>query len=113
MFLLPSRKTGAPGPAWDLHPAAFSKLFRPQAGPVDGQVMARIQPLLLDGILAANTLPGHFEFARTRTAQTAAGMIDLHWTDVSGATLCELWTWCAAAIVATTRRYPEGWQALP
>ena len=46
--------------------------------------MARIQPPLLDGILAANTLPGHFEFARTRTAQTAAGMIDLHWTDVSG-----------------------------
>ena len=32
-------------------------------------MIARIQSLLLDGILAANTLPRHFEFARTRTAQ--------------------------------------------
>ena len=28
-------------------------------------MIARIQPSLLDGILAANTLPRHFEFART------------------------------------------------
>ena len=54
--------------------------------------MARIQPLLLDGILAANTLPGHFEFARTRTAQAAEGMIDLHWTYVPGTARYELWT---------------------
>ena len=46
-------------------PATFSKVFRPQANPGDGQMIARIQPLLPDGILAANTLPRHFEFART------------------------------------------------
>ncbi len=74
-------------------------------------MIARIQPLRLDGILAANTLPRHFEFAPTRTAQAAGGIIDLHWTDVSGAARCELWTWCAAAIMAATRRYLEGWQA--
>ena len=28
-------------------------------------MIARIQPLLLDGILTANTLPRYFEFART------------------------------------------------
>ncbi len=28
-------------------------------------MIARIQPLLLDGILAANILPRHFQFART------------------------------------------------
>ena len=28
-------------------------------------MIARIQPSLLDGILAANTLPRHFEFAPT------------------------------------------------
>ena len=76
-------------------------------------MIARIQPLPFDGILAANTLPRHFEFARTRTAQAAAGMIDLHWTDAPGAARCELWTRRAAAIMATTRRYPEGGQALP
>lgn len=59
-------------------------------------MIARIQLLLLDGILAANTLPRHFEFERTRTAQAAESMIDLHWADVSGA----------------ARRYLEGWQAL-
>ncbi len=32
-------------------------------------MIARIQPLLLDGILAANILPRHFQFAPTRTAQ--------------------------------------------
>ncbi len=32
-------------------------------------MIARIQPLLLDGILAANVLPRHFQFAPTRTAQ--------------------------------------------
>ncbi len=71
-------------------------------------MIARIQPLLLDGIPAVNTLPRHFEFARTRTAQAAEGMFDLHWTDVSGAARYELWTWCAAAIIATTRRHLEG-----
>ena len=76
-------------------------------------MVARIQPLLPDGILAANTLPQYFEFARRPTAHAAAGMIDLHWTDVPGAARCELWTRCAAAITATTRRYPEGRQALP
>ena len=64
-FPLPSRKTGDPGPAWDLHPATLAKLFRPQASPGDGQIIARIQPLLLDGILAANILSRHFQFART------------------------------------------------
>ena len=29
-------------------------------------MVARIQPLLLDGILTANTLSRYFEFARTR-----------------------------------------------
>ena len=76
-------------------------------------MIARIQPLLFDGILAANTVPRHFEFARTRTAHAAEGMIDLHWTDGPGAARCKLWTWCAAAITAATRRYPEGRQALP
>ncbi len=76
-------------------------------------MIARIQPLPFDGILAANSLPRHFEFSRTRTAQAAAGMIELHWTDAPGAARCELWRWRAAAIMATTRRYPEGWQALP
>ena len=55
-------------------------------------MIVRIQPLLLDGILAANTLSRHFEFARARTAQAAEGMIDLHWTDVSGAARYQLWT---------------------
>ena len=32
-------------------------------------MIARIQPLLLDGILAANILPRHFQFAPTRTPQ--------------------------------------------
>ncbi len=59
-------------------------------------MIARIQLLLLDGILAANTLPRHFEFERTRTAQAAESMIDLHWIDVSGAARHELRTWCRA-----------------
>jgi len=59
-------------------------------------MIARIQLLLLDGILAVNTLPRHFEFARTRTVQAAESMIDLHWTDVSGAARHELRTWCRA-----------------
>lgn len=75
-------------------------------------MIARIQALLLDGILAANTLPRHFQFARTRTAQAAVSMIDLQWTDVSGAARHELRTWCAAAMIAPTRRYLEGWQGL-
>jgi len=75
-------------------------------------MIARIQLLLLDGILAANTLPRHFEFERTRTAQADVSMLDLHWTDVSGAARHELRTWCAAAMIATCRRYLEGWQAL-
>ena len=34
-------------------------------------------------------------------------MISLHWTDLSSAARCELWTWCAAAIIETIRRYLE------
>ena len=54
-------------------------------------MIARIQSLLLDAILAANTLPRHFEFAQTRIAQAAVSMLDLHWADASGAARHELW----------------------
>ncbi len=74
---------------------------------------ARLQPLLLDGILTANTLPRYFEFAGMPNAWVAAGMIDLHLTEVSDAARCEMWGWCDAAYLAAMRRYLEGWQALP
>ena len=92
----------------------FPKSFAPQANPGDGQMIARIQPLLFDGILAARHRAPGISSSRGRGRRTAAeGMIDLHWTDGPGAARCKLWTWCAAAIIAATRRYPEGRQALP
>lgn len=76
-------------------------------------MIARLHPSPLDGNITANTLPRFFEFAGTPTERAAASMIELHWTDVSGAVRCEMWTWCAAANFVAMHRTLEGWQELP